>query len=416
MKKMWRSGLIFTAANLLVGFGNLAFQSIIGHHLTDAGEYGLVNSTLGLMALLGLPIAIATQAVTHYIARFNFSGDDVRLKGLLAGCHKFLLRLTIFGSVLAIVLVKPLGDFFHIPRTSLVVMALICVLAGLWGGFATALCQGMAWFKRLALISILTVILRLSFGGLVVWKYPTAEMAVLATAISLLSFAVLLFWKKDLSWPGTIAISPWDREFVLFFIVAAACTGGSYCFTQGDLLVAQRYFMKSDMDAYSGAGVLARALSMTVAPLLTILFTHRSSAHAHSQDDVREQFKLLGLYSFGLAAGATGLLLLRAPLLGLIGRNTPGAADMIGPLAWTMVFVGLIQALAMWALASRWIKLSLLYGGLGLAYWLTLLALGKTPSAMLHVMPAAAALSFGILFAGWLLAMRRPHGPAKSPA
>jgi len=173
--------------------------------------------------------------------------------------------------------------------------------------------------------------------------------------------------------------------------------------------------MKSDMDAYSGAGVLARALSMTVAPLLTILFTHRSSAHAHSQDDVREQFKLLGLYSFGLAAGATGLLLLRAPLLGLIGRNTPGAAEMLGPLAWTMVFVGLIQALAMWALASRWIKLSLLYGGLGVAYWLTLLALGKTPAAMLHVMPAAAALSFAILLAGWLLAMRRPHPPITTP-
>lgn len=414
MKKMWRSGLIFTAANLLVGFGNLAFQSIIGHHLTNAGEYGLVNSTLGLMALLGLPVAIATQAVTHYIARFNFSGEDIRLQGLLAGCHKFLLRLTILGSVLAIVLVKPLGDFFHIPRTSLVLMALLCVLAGLWGGFATALCQGMAWFKRLALISILTVILRLSFGGLVVARHPTAEMAVLATAISLLSFAVLLFWKKDLSWPGTAAVSPWDREFVRFFIVAAACTGGSYCFNQGDLLVAQRYFMKSDMDAYSGAGVLARALSMTVAPLLTVLFTHRSSAHAHSQDDLREQFKLLGLYSFGLAAGATGLLVLRTFLLSLIGRNTPGAAEMLGPLAWTMVFVGLIQALAMWALASRWIKLSLLYGGLGLAYWLTLLAFGTSPASMLRVMPLAVATCFVILFAGWLLAMLRPAPPAKS--
>jgi hypothetical protein len=67
----------------------------------------------------------------------------------------------------------------------------------------------------------------------------------------------------------------------------------------------------------------------------------------------------------------------------------------------------------MWALASRWIKLSLLYGGLGVAYWLTLLTLGKTPAAMLHVMPAAAALSFIILLAGWLLAMRHPAGPGK---
>jgi len=30
-------------------------------------------------------------------------------------------------------------------------------------------------------------------------------------------------------------------------------------------------------------------------------------------------------------------------------------------------------------------------------------------------MPAAAALSFAILLAGWLLAMRRPHAPLATP-
>ncbi len=416
MKKMWRSGLIFTAANFLVGIGNFAFQTIIGNHITSVGQYGLVNSTLVFINLLGLPVAIATQAVTHYVARFNFTGDDRRLQGLLAGCHKFLLRLTILGSLLAVLLVKPLGDFFHFP-TRLVVIALVCVLAGLWGGFATALCQGMAWFKRLALISILTVLLRLAWGGLVVWKFPTADWAVMATGVSTLSFAILLFWKKDLSWSSQGAVSPWDREFIRFFIVAAACTGGTICITQGDLLVANKYFLvKSDMDAYSAAGVLARALTMTVGPLLTILFTHRSSAHAHSKDDLAEQFKMLGLYSLGLAAGAIGLLLLRTYLLALLHKYSPEAAAMVGPLAWTMVFVGLMQALGMWALASRWLKVSLLYGGLGLAYWLTLLFFGTNPAAMLRIMPLAAGVAFAILFAGWLMAMRKGSHTPSSPA
>ena len=48
-----------------------------------------------------------------------------------------------------------------------------------------------------------------------------------------------------------------------------------------------------------------------------------------------------------------------------MGRNTPDAAAMINPLALTMVFVGLLQSLALWALASRWTKISLLYGALG---------------------------------------------------
>jgi O-antigen/teichoic acid export membrane protein len=399
MKKFWRGGLIFTIANLFVGLGNLGFSSLIGNRLQKEGDFGLVTTTLGFMGLLGLPLSMATMAITHYIARFNFTGEDARLHALLAGCHKFLLRLTIGGSLLAVILIEPLSDFFHFPR-HLMVIVLVSVLAGLWGGFATALCQGMAWFKRLALIGILTVVLRLAFGGLVVWKFPTPEWAVLATGVSTLAFGVLLFWKKDLAWPRTAAISPWDREFILFFIVAAAYTIGGWCFNQGDLLLVQRRFSSADFgsqrDAFTAAGIFARSLPMSVAPLLTVLFTHRSSTHTHGREALRDQFKLISLYTLGVVAGAAGLLLLRSFWLALLGQLT-----------WTMVFISLMQAFASWALASRWLKLSLLYGGLGLAYWLTLLLLGRTFAALLGIMPVAAALALALLFLGWLLTLRK---------
>ena len=86
---------------------------------------------------------------------------------------------------------------------------------------------------------------------------------------------------------------------------------------------------------------------------------------------------------------------------------------MIGPFAVTMVFVGLLQALALWALASRWTKISLLYGALGLAYWLRFF-LGKSPADLLRVMPVAAGIAFGILFLVWFIAMRRHKPVAQS--
>ena len=83
---------------------------------------------------------------------------------------------------------------------------------------------------------------------------------------------------------------------------------------------------------------------------------------------------------------------------------------MVSPFAVTRVFVGLLQSLAYWALAGRWQKISLLYGGLGLAYWLALLVLGKTPAALLQTMLAAAGIAFAIFFIIWLVALRR-HKP-----
>jgi hypothetical protein len=403
-RRLLQSGIIFAAISFLITLVHYVFQIIVSRQLGgESGEYGLALTTITFIGFLGLPLAVATQAVTHYIARFHFSGDDERLHGLLAGCRKFLFHITIAGSVIAIVLVKPLGDYFNIPRTSLTLIALVCVLGGLWGSYVTALCQGLAWFKRLAFIGLLAALMRVLFGWLTTRIWPVAEWAVAATAVMLLSNLVLLFWKKDFPPRTDTAISPWDREFIQFLVVSAACMVGTNCFSQGDLLVANKFFVKGDLDAYGSAGLLARALPTAVGPLLAVLFTHRSGRH-HG-DALREQLKLLGLYAFGLLTGAVGLFVLKSFVLQLLHRNTPEAAGMIGRFSITMVFVGLLQALAMWSLASRWIKLSLLYGGLGIAYWITLLCLGKSPSDLLRVMPVAAGVAFGAVFLIWLIAM-----------
>lgn len=404
-----QSGLIFSAISFLTGLGNMAFQSVMGHHLKGEGQYGNANSTLnGFMPLLGLLPAVATFTVTHYIAHFNACGDHARLQGLLAGCRKFLFRLTLAGSMLAIVVAKPLSDFFHYNE-SLMLVTLGCTLVGFWASLATALCQGLSWFKRLALIGLLTMLLRVLFGWFVTLRWPSPETAVCASTFALLANLLLLFWKKELVLPGK-PISPWNREFVHYLLVSTACVVGGYFFTKGDLLVAKRCFTDAQNDAYNCAELLAVALPITVAPLLTVLFTSRSGTR--SGNIVTEQIKLLGLYVFALFFGAGALYLLRGLCIKIIlGRPSPEAEAMIAPLGLTMVFVGLLQSLALWALASRWSKVSLFYGILGLAYWLILLAVGTTPAALLRTMPATAGTAFVILLFVWLKTMRRHHHP-----
>ena len=397
-----QSGMVLSAASVLVAGGNFAFQMIVRRRLDD-GQFGLTNTTLGFVLLLSLPMTCATYAVTHYIARFHFSGDDARLHGLLAGCRKFLFHLTIGASVLAALLLRPLSDFFHFPR-ALMFAALVCVLMGCWSAFVMALCQGLGWFNRLAFISILAMCLRLAFGGLATMESPTAEMAVLASAFMLLAYLVLLVWRKDLS-RKVEPVSPWNAEFVQYFVIAAAFTGGSFCFTQGDLLVAQREFLPVDLGAYTSAGIFARNLPLALGPLLIVLFTHRSPSSQHHGDALRAQLKLLGVYALFLGGGAACLLLFRVFWLKLLGKYSPEAADMLVPLVITMTFSGLLQALATWALASRWMKIALLYGILGMAYWLALLFLGQTTTSLLRVLPVAAGISFAAVFAVWFVAM-----------
>jgi hypothetical protein len=220
----------------------------------------------------------------------------------------------------------------------------------------------------------------------------------------LLANLVLLFWRKDFVLQGT-PVSPWNREFKEYLIVSAAFVVGSACFFQGDLLVANKFFSKEELDAYTAAGILARALPMTVSPMLAVLFTARSGQRAAGM--AAEQFKLATLSGLALVLGAVCLFMLRTFCLKLLNKYTPEAAAMVGQFATTMVFVGLLQSFALWALASRWMKISLLYGGLGLAYWITLLGAGKSPAKLLLTMPIASGLALGALLAVWFVTLHR---------
>lgn len=412
IKKKSRAGTLLQSGIILSGIGILAqaihfgFQFIISPLLSGKeGEFGLVGTTIAFIGFLGLPSAIAVQAVTHYIARFHYSGDDARLHGLLSGCRKFLFQITIGGSIVAVMLVKPLGDYFHIPRTSLTLIALLCVLGGLWTSYAGALCQGLGWFKRLAFIGLLAAIFRVAVGWPATKFYPVAECAVLGSVAMLLPNLLLFFWRKEFPQRVKTSVSPWNRELAFFLLVSAANGLGTFCFTQSDQLVANKYFSGTQLDTYISAGLLARALLTAATPLLTVLFTDRS--RRHHGDDAREQLKVLAIYALGLVVGAIGLFAFGKIGLIILHRNTPEAAGMIRWLSTTMVFVGLVQALAMWALASRWSKVSLLYGALGGCYWLILLGVGKTPALLLHMMPLVAGLAFLILLFFWRRAMLR---------
>jgi len=402
-----QSGIIMSAVGLLAQAIHYLFQVIISPQLGGSkGEFGLVLGTISFIQLLSLPSTIAVQAVTHYIARFHYSGDDARLNALLESCRKFIFQITIVGSIVAILLIKPLGDFFEIPRISLTAVALVCVLGGLWTSYASALCQGLGWFKRLALIGLLAAIFRLAIGWPATKFYPFAESAVLGSVAMLLPNLLLFLWRKEFPKRVKVSESPWNRELAFFLLISVANGFGTYCFTQSDSLVAIK-FSPTDRDAYGSAGLLARALLAVATPLLTVLYTHRSSRH-HG-DDAREQLKVLAVYALGLFAGAAGILALGKVGLMILHRDTPAADGMIRWLATTMFFVGLLQALATWALASRWSKVSLLYGGLGGIYWLALLVVGKNPTLLLRTMPVAAGVSFLILLFFWVRSMRRHH-------
>lgn len=376
-------------------------------------EFGYSSTTVNYCNFLNLPIAIVSTSLIHYIAHFRGQNDEARLQGLLAGCQRFLFFATIAGSIVAVIVAEPVARFFGF-RTTLMLVGVVYILVNLWSGFAVALCQGMAWFKRIAIIALVAVGMKVAFAWVTTRQYPTAEMAVSATIFSLLANLSLLYWWKDIFRHGAQRISPWNKEFVHFLLVTGAYVAGNYFFLQGDSMVAQKFFPPNDLGEYLYANKWAVALPLTVAPLLLVMFTSRSGGNGeHASSDQRI---LLSLYTVGMICGAGSIIVLRSFLIRILAHHdNPHAASMLIPYTVTMTFVGLGQAIAMWSLASRWFRLAIVYGAFGLIYWITLLLLGHTPETLLRIMPIGTGATFFTLLAGWLLTFRsRASGEASA--
>jgi O-antigen/teichoic acid export membrane protein len=411
--RLWRSGIFWSVLSFVSGLGNLAVSAVLGHRLSKA-EYGYANSARDFITFLVLPLLTFSTAVIHYIAHFRGRNDEARLQGLLAGCQSLLIKVSLGGSLLAIVLFAPLGHFFHFPRSSLMLLALLCMLAAVWVGLASAMCQGMAWFKRMAVIGVAAMLMRLFFCWVMTKPFPSAETAVSATAFSFIANLSLLYWWKDIFRHGAERISPWNLEFAHFLMATGATVSGTFFFTAGDGLVSVRYFTGNDLGSYQAAARFGRAIPATVGPLLMVMFTSRSGNKEGAA--LADQRILLALYGAGLACGAIGLVIFRRLFVTFIfGTYNAESAQMIIPFSVTMVFVGLNQAIGMWGLANRWLKVGAVYGILGLSYWVVLLSVGRAPASLLHAMPLGAATAFCILCGVWLLKTRNPS-PAASMA
>lgn len=397
-EKILHSGIIFTGISFVVGGGNFVLLGIIRRNLQASGEFGWFGATEFFTALLGLPLSIAICAITHHVAHFSASGDEARLNGLFVGCRRFLLKFTLVLSLFGVLLIQPLTRYFEIPRPSLTLTALAVLLIGLWCGYAMALAQGMGWFKRIALIGLAAAGVKILFAWTFTSRFPVAEAAGLAVAVgALLNLSVFIWW-RDLFKRGD-SISPWDRDFFKYLLVAAAGVGAGYCFTTAHSLVAVKFFAEADKDAYVGAAKISNALYIAVAPLLTVLFTARSSQRVSRS--VTGPLGLLMLYGGGLCVGALVLFFARDLCVRLlVGGPSPETSAMIDRVALTMVFAALIQALGIWSMASNWMRATLLYGVLGLVYWAVLLgaAARATPTVPHTVTPGANAGAFIISY------------------
>jgi hypothetical protein len=407
----FREAVIFSGLSFIAALLTFVTQAVFSQILAT-GEFGTLTAALGLVLLLGVPLAAINQTLVHHLARFHADGRHEEIDRL----HLFafaVLKITALGTgVAALVFVAAFPWLLFSSRPLLQGAVLVTALTLLASTLSGALCLGLNRFRLWGLLTIAAALLRLLLAITVTSRYPRAEMALAITAVAWLITSAPVCWQKNRGRSVVKAGKILTRkDFLLYLTASLSVMLSLFLFSSGDQIISQYCFglkltgqapiAASLYDNYQAAGQLGRSLIWGSAPILAVIFTHVSREPFLNLQTTTPLFlvadenkphrvkalQLLFLYCGTLATGAVLLQILREILTSLfLGHPSPAAAGLVPHFIAAMIPLGMLQAIGILCLATKNFLNCFVLGTGAVTYILLLRIFGDNPEHMLASM------------------------------
>jgi len=376
---------------IIVAALNFTAQIIFRRDMAP-GEFGTLNTALGMIGLMAVPALAMDQAFTHYLARNHAADRREFIDSLRASALLVTETFAWAWAAVSLLLVFLLLPLLSLPRFSLHLFTLLNVFIALGGLVSGTICRNTGRLRLWIGLLIAAAAARVLLGAGLAAPEPWAESGL--AAFLLAGFITLGPAFRQPAVESALRLKALrtvlDRDFLLVLGGTFSVALALFLFSSADRIVAQSWFGSatnnnfgyvdwSAFDAYQTAGLLGRALLWGTQPLLLVLFAQR----ARLDRTTPASLTFFWIYLGALFLGATLLILLRQPLSSLFcGRDFSATALLVPIFSLAMVPLGLLQALGVFALASRRYHECFVLGGCGVGYTLLLYLAGRQPQLM----------------------------------
>ena len=354
-RRRWRipSGLLkhggwsLVVATTGVSGLNFVFHVLISR-LLGPSQYGALNAVLNIISVLAVPLGAVQLAVTQAVITGAGSGR-MSLRGLTVKAACWGVVAMVATEALA-----PLTDGFLGLNSPLANLAMgVWILLAVVGAVLQGALLGELRFVPVAVASFIGGgVLRLVSGALLVSGGFGVGGAVTATVVgqAFTTGVLLLVARRDVLAKGLAPVLISLRDTVLSIGALAGCT----TLAGIDVFLA-RHFLAHVAAGFYAAGATAGHIAMFLpGALVSVAYPRLVSAGRTGVSVRRTLTETLGMVTaIGLAA-----FVVLAAMPGLVvdvlfGRRYADAAGLVGIIALTSVFLGLISVLTYFYVARR---------------------------------------------------------------
>ncbi len=345
---------IMLVATVVGGGCNFLFQiSMQNYAFPYVSE---INTLLAILYIVSVPSSAIANVMIRYVSKYKAEGQEGAISWLM---RRTMVVATVAGTALGLIIVLMLT----IPQVREALMLTsylpsvligIGVLVSLMSPVGAGPLQGLQWFTRYGLQSVVNYVLKLTVGlGLVLMGYGVSG-AVGGVVIGLAFGAGLSFImvRKYLRAPGTAVETKEIWRFTVPSMIGVLCFT---ILTQVDVIFAALLFDKDVANIYTGASMLAKIVLFLPQAIAAVMFPKIAKAHAE-KGFTHSILKSAVLLTLVLSSIVT-LAYLLAPEF-ILGILVPGKypLDLTIPvlqiLAVAMMLLGLANLFMLYGLAT----------------------------------------------------------------
>ena len=340
------------AISLLLATAGVNLSSFLFHielsRLLGPGKYGAINSVLGILMLVAVPIGAAQLAVTQVVVGYVNKGQNFSILKMT----KRSLFLGAVAMIIFLILIPLQERYLHLHSATPLVLVAIWTPIATVGAVLQGALIGEYRFRSVAFATFMSGgPVRLLLGLGMVKAGWGVSGAVLATVVAQLFSTISLFVSARNNYGAhleRIHLRTSGEDMAL----SIAAVGGFAVLSSVDTFLARHYLSAHFAGVYA-AGAVAAHIAL-FAPMAIV-----SVAFPHLVENVNRRSSKAFLQSSGLTfvIGAVTAIFLAScsafVVSVLFGNKYSGSIKILGALSFTSMFFGLINLLTYLLLARR---------------------------------------------------------------
>lgn len=307
------SALLFVG-NTLSSFGNYLYHLLMGRMLGPV-DYGALASLISVCYLLGIPVAVLVLVIVRQVSALRGKRKLAAINYFYSWINKGVFVLGSIGLLIFLLFSSQIASFLHLESNTLLIIVGLASFIGIFPSVNIAVLQGFLRFNWHAIVSIVSVAVKLASAVFLVYLSYRVFGAISALLISaIISYLLTLFYVKKIIGKKKERRGVSRREVVTYALPVFFSILSFTSLYTTDVVLARHFLPAQEAGFYAALATLGKIIFFASGPIVMAMFPMVSERHANGKEYLSLLNLSLGMV-FLVCLGISGVYFLFPELM-----------------------------------------------------------------------------------------------------